>query len=120
MSRAGYVPPAAIDGVWNPVVLINGWAQSGPVAPAWMRDSRGLVHWRGKVTGVAAPGSAICTGLPATAQLGFGFTNFFNWQLVPHASAMDSGGTNGPICGQAAAHVVGDVADLGVIHYPAK
>lgn len=101
-------------GEWTSITLIGTWVQSGEVEPAFMVDSLGYVHWRGSITGTAAPGAQICNAVELEgamyADIG---TLYFHWQLPPHAGNVTA--VSAPSMGMGAGHLAEDIVDLSHI-----
>ncbi len=61
-----FPPSAATDGAWLDMTIIAPYtAGTGADKPQYMKDSRGIVHLRGKVIGGAFAGGVIFWAVPA-------------------------------------------------------
>lgn len=111
MRRRFVTVPAVVDGpvdgTWTPLALLNSWAQSGDVVPAYMIDSRNRLYMRGFIFGGAAASSF--TDMSAHPPYGAG-DYFFHWDIAPNSCYVIAGGN-------CIANKVGPV-NLGVISYP--
>lgn len=67
---------AAYDGVWANMVLLNGFVAVGGFTPQFMKDSRGRVYLRGRVT---APGAQSVIWTPPGGFAPLRLSQFFDW-----------------------------------------
>ena len=100
---------------WTNIDLVNGWAQQGGVVPGWRKDSLGIVHGRGVISGGAGATSA--GSIPAGSRPGA--VVYFRWG-VDNAGYVDQNGGLGAGYDATGAGAAGKSLDFGKMHYLAE
>lgn len=103
----------AVDGTWVTMTpLSSGWTAVSGHPPQYMKDSRGIVHLRGQVTG-NTDGAGMFT-LPAGYTPAAGVV-YEAGQVAPNNGYINGAGVVSP---KGQAGVAGDVCELGWFVFP--
>lgn len=107
---------AGYDGPWQNMILVNGFTAVAGFTPQYMKDSRGRVFVRGRVT---APGGVGVFWNPPAGFLPVRLGQYFDWGTggsdVAAPSTMcsiDATGFSGGWTNAAVAPVIGTVVDM--------
>lgn len=96
------------DGEWSEMDLVDAIPDEEFV-PEYMKDSRGIVHCRGKVTANAVS-TAVFVFPAGFRPIGTGTTCYFHWNVSPHGCYVAT--ASGVLTLQ-----YDELVDLSVIHF---